>query len=120
MPDRKPRAMTASGGFGPLSGPVSQVFEFWADWFRSVGQIGLINVNLGAAGDEETERRILDEAGSYGRQLGQVVDALEVLIRRSCYDESGAYRTDLAPEELRAIVRFEALAADIARAKKPR
>ena len=43
-------------------------------------QLGLINISIGETRHPEVERAILDEVGSYGRQLGHIGDALEVLI----------------------------------------
>ena len=43
-------------------------------------QFGLINVNLGQTPRPDIEQKVLDEVGSYGRQLGRIGDALEVLI----------------------------------------
>lgn len=43
-------------------------------------QLGLINISIGATSHPEVERQILDEVGSYGRQLGHIGNALEVLI----------------------------------------
>ena len=45
-------------------------------------QLGLINVNLGQTPRPDIEQKLLDEVGSYGRQLGRIGDALEVLIDR--------------------------------------
>jgi hypothetical protein len=45
-------------------------------------QFGLINVNLGQTPRPDIEQKVLDEVGSYGRQLGRIGDALEVLIDR--------------------------------------
>lgn len=45
------------------------------------GQFGLINIDLGQTPAPLTERTILEEVGSYGRQLGRIGDALEVLVR---------------------------------------
>ena len=61
---------TAAAWNFPLSGPVDE----------SAGQIGLVNIAT-ASGDPELERRIVEQVASYGRQLGWVVDALDVLIR---------------------------------------
>jgi len=44
------------------------------------GQFGLININLGSTSHPDVERKILDEVGSYGRQLGRIGDALEVIL----------------------------------------
>jgi len=40
----------------------------------------LINVNLGKSSDPTLEQRIIDDVGTYGRQIGQLGDALRVLI----------------------------------------
>ena len=45
------------------------------------GQFGLINIDLGGAADADLERRILKTVGSYGRQLGRIGDALEVILK---------------------------------------
>ena len=50
-------------------------------WSRSLGS--LFTVDLGNAGDVDLERRLLTEVGSYGRQIGQIGDALGVLSRWS-------------------------------------
>jgi len=65
----------------PLSGDVSQTINPWT-WFTKVvgGQFGLININLGKSTDPGLEQQILDDVGSYGRQLGQLGDALEAML----------------------------------------
>ena len=65
----------------PLSGDVTQSINPWT-WFTKVaaGQVGFINVNLGKSTDPELEQQILDDVGSYGRQLGQLADALEAVL----------------------------------------
>ena len=65
----------------PLSGDVTQSINPWTMFFRAVGsQFGLININLGKSSDPVLEQRVLDQVGSYGRQIGQLGDALRVLI----------------------------------------
>ena len=41
-------------------------------------QFGLVNVNLGQTPRPDIEQKVLDEVGSYGRQLGRIGDALEL------------------------------------------
>ena len=65
-------------------------------WSFTFGQIGLFNINLGQSGDPALEQQILDEVGSYGRQLGRIGDALKVLL---AHVDLGA----LKPEEKAAI-----------------
>lgn len=65
----------------PLSGNVSQAINPWT-WFTKVvgGQFGFININMGKSSDPDLEQQILEDVGSYGRQLGQLGDALEAVL----------------------------------------
>ena len=93
-----------------LSGDVVQ----WINpvtWFASGNQIST-NVYLGESSSPETEAEILDRVGSYGRQLGQITDAMSVLLRHL------PHRASLSPEESRAIEAFEKMANDIADIKE--
>lgn len=113
------RAMTAQ--FWPLSGDVTQSILPWTfSWnLGADSQIGLINIDLGKAGDDETERRILEEAGSYGRQLGRVSEALAAVIDALRADEGGPLgRARLSDEQLAALFDFKKLLAEIEKAKK--
>lgn len=66
----------------PLSGDVTQTINPWNWFFRFAGgQFGLVNINLGKSADPELEQEILEDVGSYGRQLGRIGEALEVLLR---------------------------------------
>ena len=47
-------------------------------WSLSLGS--LFTVNLGNAGDTELEVRMLARVGTYGRQIGQIGDAVGVLV----------------------------------------
>jgi hypothetical protein len=94
----------------PLSGDVVQ----WVNpvtWFMSGNQIST-NVYLGDSSSPETEAEILDRVGTYGRQLGQMTDALVVLLRHLPDRES------LAPNESKVIEAFEKMANDIADIKE--
>jgi hypothetical protein len=59
----------------PLSGNVTQTINPW-NWAFSP----TVNVNLGMSSDPDAEQRILDDVGSYGKQLGRIGDALRVLL----------------------------------------
>lgn len=63
----------------PLSGDVVQAINPW-NWFSEGGQFGFVNINLGKSADPPLEERILDDVGSYGRQLGRMGDVLQVLL----------------------------------------
>lgn len=82
---------------------------------QSGGQIGLVNVDLGLTPHPETETRILDEVGSYGRQLGRLGDALEVLVRhvdRSRLDGAECDALDILLGQLAQIRRVKREEAD--------
>src|SRR6266404_4454444 len=94
----------------PLSGDVVQ----WINpvtWFASGNQI-TANVYLGESSSPEVEAEILDRVGTYGRQLGQITDAIIVLLRHLPDRES------LTPEESKVIEVFEKMADDIANIKE--
>lgn len=58
-------------------------------------QFHLFNVNLGASSNPAVEQAALARVGSYGRQIGHLAEALELVVRRLKLLES----KDLTPEE---------------------
>jgi hypothetical protein len=64
----------------PLSGAVSQWFSMF-DGLNQNGQIGLLNVEIGQSADPALERDLLTKAGSYGRQIGRLTDAMVALAK---------------------------------------
>ena len=64
--------------------------------YQQGAQFGLINIDLGGAGDSDLERKILKTVGSYGRQIGRIGDALEVILRHVKLD-------NLTPDERDAL-----------------
>jgi hypothetical protein len=50
-------------------------------FYQQGGQLGFINIDLGQTPEPEVEQAILDKVGSYGRQLGRIGDALEVIVK---------------------------------------
>jgi len=42
----------------------------------------LFSVNLGASSNVKVEQQVLEQVGSYGKQIGHLAEALEVLIQR--------------------------------------
>jgi hypothetical protein len=94
----------------PLSGDVVQ----WINpvtWFASGNQI-TANVYLGESSSPETETEVLDRVGTYGKQLGQITDAIIVLLRHLPDRES------LTRKESDVIKAFEKMANDIADIKE--
>src|SRR5919201_1534574 len=93
----------------PLSGDVTQDID--TSLIRSVGdQLGFININTSQSADPELERRIVTEVAGYGRQLGRILDALDVLVR---HDRS----PELSADERHALDELQALHAEIAATK---
>jgi len=81
----------------PLSGNVTQSINPWTWLFNPVGsQFGVVNVNLGQSSDPEMEQRILEDVGSYGKQLGRIGDVLRILVNHVKLEK-------LTAEEKRAI-----------------
>lgn len=56
----------------------------------------LFSVNLGASSDSTVEHEVLQKVGSYGKQIGHMAEALEVVIKRLRLLEA----KDLPREEL--------------------
>ena len=59
-----------------------QAINPW-NFYQQGAQLGFINVNLGQTPHPEVEQAILDDVGSYGRQLGRIGDALEVFLNHA-------------------------------------
>ncbi len=97
----------------PFGGDVTQFFSIFSNWFRSVGQIGFINIDLGRTSKPELERSILDEVGSYGRQIGWISEALDVLITQADLD-----RTKLSYEDIAALHTFQKMVKHVEECKK--
>ncbi|ABD08816.1 hypothetical protein RPB_4124 [Rhodopseudomonas palustris HaA2] len=72
----------ASGGIGPWSGGVAQAINPWRFITTLMGnQFSIFSINLGRSTAPQIEAKILDEVGSYGRQIGRIGEALEVLVK---------------------------------------
>ena len=98
----------------PLSGDVNQAINPWNWMLNSVGsQFGLVNINLGKSADPPLEEQILEEVGSYGRQLGRIGDVLDVLLKHVKLD-------DLSDDEKKKVWAFESQLAEIERLKAQR
>jgi hypothetical protein len=103
-----------SMGKMPFSGDVTQAINPWTWFLNAMGsQIGLININVGRSSDPDMEKKIVSEVGSYGRQIGRISEALEVLFKNVKLDELG-------PDERRVVIAFMAMQDDISRLKKQR
>ncbi len=57
-----------------------QLWQAINPWTFTGGQFGLINIDLGQTDHPEVEQAVLKKVGSYGRQLGHMGEALEILL----------------------------------------
>lgn len=95
----------AAGVSAPLSGDVTQGID--AAIVRSVGsQLGFVNITTPAAADPQLEKLITEQVASYGRQLGRLMDAVDVLTRH-------LDRTGLSAADGRALEQLESLRSEI-------
>lgn len=95
----------------PLSGDVIQAI--WTAFMSPFNnQIGLININLGKSSAPEVEEQVLEDVGSYGKQLGRIGDALTVLMKHF------EPREPLTEEEHEALVALKLMLNDIADIKE--
>jgi hypothetical protein len=98
----------------PLSGDVTQAINPWNWMLSAVGnQFGVVNINLGKSADPQLEKQILDEVGSYGRQLGRLGDVLGVLLQH-------VKLSDLSDDDKKKIWAFESQLVEIERLKAQR
>ncbi|MET0240074.1 MAG: hypothetical protein ABW184_09270 [Sphingobium sp.] len=74
-------------------------------------KFGFINIDLGATPRPDIEQTVLDEVGSYGRQIGRIGDALEVLmkhVKRDEMDRRELDALDILQGQLAAVRRIKA------------
>lgn len=65
----------------PLSGDVVQSINPIISFFSPTGsQFGLVNITVGQSSAPDVEKDVLSDVASYGKQIGQVADALLVVI----------------------------------------
>ncbi|MGH3701865.1 MAG: hypothetical protein ACRDQY_20905 [Pseudonocardiaceae bacterium] len=97
-----PAWLSMFGIRAPLSGDVTQDIA---------PTIGLFNINNTRSGDPELEQRIITQVASYGRQLGRLVEAVDVLAQQQPRD-------GLDEADNRALDQLHKLAAQIAAVKE--
>src|SRR6516225_11705346 len=100
-----------AGWFTPRLAPnwLRQVINPWQ--FFQGAQFGFINIELGETAHPEVEQAILDEVGSYGKQLGRIGDALEVLLNHTNLE-------GLSPAELDTINVLRGQLAEVKQVKQ--
>lgn len=87
-----------------------QAINPWT-FFQQGAQFGLVNIELGMTPRPEIEQAVLDQVGSYGRQLGRIGDALEIILRRGKL-------SGLTPEEEDALDALKGQLAEIRQVKR--
>ncbi|MGX9965366.1 hypothetical protein ACVFYP_18695 [Roseomonas sp. F4] len=87
-----------------------QAINPWS-FYQQGAQFGLFNVQLGRTPDPAVEQKILEDVGSYGRQIGRLGDALEVLLRHVKLE-------GLSPEEVDALDILRGQLAEVRRIKQ--
>lgn len=84
----------------------------WINFLRgATGQYGLINVNSMKTEEPEAELDIVNSVGSYGKQLGRVIEALQAVCERLDH-------ANWTPEQREAVKDFIRLAEDIDKYKR--
>ena len=100
----KPQKDRSSG----MTFPFQDAFKYFmidpqTNWQRFYNPQFFINYN---AGDVDVENAVLREVGSYGMQLGRIIDVLEVLVARLPQDT-------LTPRERSVVDRFQELTEQV-------
>ena len=72
----------------------------------AMSQIGFINIENMSSGDSDLEKSIIREVGSYGRQLGRIMEALQAVLNHQVYTNWGS-------DEQQAVKDFTCMAHDI-------
>lgn len=119
-----PASATLTGQVWPLPGQ-SESIKSVAPWSFALNdaQMGVVSINLGAAGDPDSERRICQKAGSYGRQIGWISEAMDVVIEALRALPNGPLSRDrLDDDEIAKLDKFAALLERVEAVKrnKPR
>jgi hypothetical protein len=59
-------------------------------------QLSLFSINLGASSDAEMEKATIQQVGSYGKQIGHLAEALEVVVKQlKLLDSKGLSQDDM-------------------------
>ncbi|MCP3404920.1 hypothetical protein [Bradyrhizobium sp. CCGB01] len=95
----------------PLSGDVVQ--SIYPSFFSPAGgQFGLVNITVGQSSAPDVEKDVLSDVAGYGKQIGQIADALLVVV------EHLESRPEHALADDEAIVAFKELMHSVAKVKE--
>jgi hypothetical protein len=87
-----------------------QAINPWT-FYQQGAQFGLVNIELGQTAHPEVEKAILDDVGSYGKQLGRIGDVLEIILKHVDLGK-------LSPEERDSITILEGQLAEVRQVKE--
>ena len=88
--------------------PVTQSILPWTFNFNAFGAAAPMTVALGTSRDARLERAIVDAAGSYGRQLGRLGEALGVVLDDLDRLRASGHLPELDKRSRKAIKAFRA------------
>ena len=95
----------------PLSGDVVQ--SIYPSFFSPTGgQFGLVNITVGQSSAPDVEKDVLSDVAGYGKQIGQIADALLVVIERLEAETSSAFH------DSKEITKFKKMLVHIAEIKQ--
>ena len=95
----------------PLSGDVVQ--SIYPSFFSPTGgQFGLVNITVGQSSAPDVEKDVLSDVAGYGKQIGQIADALLVVV------EHLESRPEHALADDEAIAAFKELMHSVAKVKE--
>ena len=95
----------------PLSGDVVQ--SIYPSFFSPTGgQFGLVNITVGQSSAPDVEKDVLSDVAGYGKQIGQIADALLAVV------EHLELRPDHALADDPAIAAFKELMHSVAKVKE--
>lgn len=97
----------------PLSGDVVQSFNPITSFFSPTGgQFGLVNITVGQSSAPDVEKDVLSDVAGYGKQIGQIEDALLAVI-----EHLEAHPGNVLAED-KAITAFKELMHSVATVKE--
>ena len=91
----------------PLSGDVPFSVTPWINFGAVGNRFSFLNVDVGSSSAPEVEQQVLQDVGSYGKQLGRMGDALRVLL------DHFEPRKGLSRDEKKAIRALQAMLDEI-------
>lgn len=95
----------------PLSGDVVQ--SIYPSFFSPTGgQFGLVNITVGQSSAPDVEKDVLSDVAGYGKQIGQIADALLTVV------EHLESRPDHALADDQTIAAFKELMHSVAKVKE--